>query len=177
MAGLLTTYDRASQNVPIQNLGLRDIQRQAAAAWLPLQAVPLDWPCPNSTYEALLKDTAKTAVSQGFTHLAFGDLFLAEIRAYRERLFADTGLTLLFPRWGLETGPLAQAMLASGLKAVVTAVDESRLASSLLGRAFDAAFLDALPAGCDPCGENGEFHTFCHAGPMFCYDLLQPDKE
>ena len=103
----------------------------------------------------------------GVTHIAFGDLFLEEVRAYRERQLGGTGLTPLFPLWGRPTGALAGEMIAGGLEARLTCVDPNRLPASFAGRAFDAALLDDLPPGTDPCGEAGEFHTFAHAGPMF----------
>ena len=107
------------------------------------------------------------APREGITHVAFGDLFLEDIRRYRETQLQPTGLTPVFPIWGLETGALARRMIADGLQAVVTCVDSRRLAATFAGRLFDRAFLDQLPEGVDPCGERGEFHTFAFAGPIF----------
>lgn len=145
----------------------RLLDRQAEAAGVPLWVVPLPWPCSNDQYETRMREVCARAVAQGVDAIAFGDLFLADIRAYRERQLQGTGLEPLFPVWQIPTGELAGEMIAAGLKAKVTCVDPNRLAADFAGREFDAAFLADLPPQVDPCGENGEFHTFVYDGPMF----------
>jgi diphthamide synthase (EF-2-diphthine--ammonia ligase) len=169
VVGLLTTFHEGADRVAIHGVRRALVAAQAAAADLPLWAVPLPWPCPNAEYEARLGVAFAVAAAQGVTHVAFGDLFLEDIRAYRERRLVGTGLAPLFPLWRPPGGTpaLALAMLDGGLRAVLACVDPARVDPALAGRPFDAALLAALPAGVDPCGEGGEFHTFCTAGPMF----------
>jgi uncharacterized protein (TIGR00290 family) len=144
------------------------LRAQAAAAGLPLTLVELPWPCPNGRYEeALLDLVERQRAERGVEAIAFGDLFLDDIRAYRERLLERSGLLPLFPLWGRDTAALAREMIADGLEATVTAVDPERLDPSFVGRSFDDALLADLPAGVDPCGENGEFHTFVTWAPGF----------
>jgi len=143
------------------------LELQAASAGMPLWTVPLPWPCSNEQYEARMREVCERAVREGVKAVAFGDLFLADIRAYRERQLAGTGLELLFPVWLLPTAELAAGMIASGLRARVTCVDPKALPRAFAGRDFDSGFLADLPTGVDPCGENGEFHTFVYDGPMF----------
>jgi len=170
--GLLTTLNAEIDRVAMHAVRRALVEAQAASAGLPLLAVPLPWPCSNAEYEAALGRALAEAREQwGVTHIAFGDLFLEEIRAYRERQLMGTGLTPLFPLWGLPTGALAREMIADGLEARLTCVDPERLPPSSAGRAFDAALLQDLPPGVDPCGEAGEFHTFAHAGPMFSHSI------
>lgn len=144
---------------------------QAAALGLPLWEAALPSPCPNQVYEAAMSTILERARAAGATAFAFGDLFLADIRAYRERMLEGTGLRPIFPLWGEATGPLAAAMIDGGLRALVVAVDPSRLAADFLGRGFDREFLAELPAGVDPCGEHGEFHTLVIDGPGFARPL------
>lgn len=167
IVGLATTVTQTFQRVAIH--GVRDelLEAQARAARLPLWRVPLPYPCPNSEYERALRDLIERARSSGVTHMAFGDLFLADIRAYRERLLADTGVTPVFPLWRSDTAGLAREMIAGGVRAILTCVDPKRLPRQFAGRAFDEKLLGDFPPGVDACGENGEFHTFCCAGPMF----------
>ena len=168
VAGLLTTLNAASDRVAMHAVRRTLLEAQAEAAGLPLRQVPLPWPCSNGEYEAAMDGAlAEARETWGVTHIAFGDLFLEEVRAYRERQLEGTGLTPLFPLWGKPTDALAQEMIAGGLEARLTCVDPNRLPPSFAGRAFDAALLYALPPDVDPCGEAGEFHTFAHAGPMF----------
>jgi uncharacterized protein (TIGR00290 family) len=172
VVGLLTTINEAFDRVAMHAVRRSLLEAQAAAAGLPLVTVPLPWPCPNESYEAALDRALQGAQEElGVTHLAFGDLYLEEIRAYRERQLAGSGLTLLFPLWGRPTQQLAEEMVAGGLRAVLTCVDPRRLAPSFAGRTFDASLLTDLPADVDPCGEAGEFHTFACAGPMFAAPL------
>ena len=143
------------------------LKMQADAVGLPLWTVPLPWPCSNEDYEARMTGLCARAVSEGVQAMAFGDLFLADIRAYREKQLSGTGLEPLFPVWRIPTGDLAREMIASGLKAKITCVDPRVLPREFAGRDFDAQFLADLPPGVDPCGENGEFHSFVYDGPEF----------
>jgi diphthamide synthase (EF-2-diphthine--ammonia ligase) len=143
------------------------LERQAAATGLPLSPVDLPWPCSNEQYERIMLGVWKRAVADGVDAIAFGDLFLTDIREYRERQLQGTGLEPLFPIWGIPTDRLASEMIAGGLRARITCVDPRALQREFAGREFDAALLADLPVGVDPCGENGEFHTFAYAGPMF----------
>jgi uncharacterized protein (TIGR00290 family) len=165
VAGLLTTL--AGDRVAMHDVRLQLVERQAASAGLPLWKVPLPWPCKNAEYESAMRTHLQRARGDGIEAVVFGDLFLADIRAYRESLFSGTGVRPSFPLWGKDTAALAAEMIRGGLRATVVCVDLARLPASFAGRDFDAALLEELPGGCDPCGENGELHTFAWAGPMF----------
>jgi diphthamide synthase (EF-2-diphthine--ammonia ligase) len=145
------------------------VEAQAEATGLPLWTVGLPWPCSNEVYEQRMRGLIDRARFHGVTHMAFGDLFLEDIRAYRIRQLSGTGIEPMFPVWTSpdQTSALAKQMLAAGLRATLTCVDPRQLDPSFVGRAFNEELLADLPAGVDPCGENGEMHTFCHAGPMF----------
>lgn len=174
IVGLLTTFNEVFDRVAMHGVRRDIVAAQAAAAGLPLWPVPLPSPCSNDVYEERMRAVIHRARAEGITAIAFGDLFLSDIRAYRERQLADTGLTPLFPLWTtpVATRSLAQEMLAGGLKAVLTCVDSRQLLPEpFVGRAFDHQFLQELPEGVDPCGEKGEFHTVCYAGPMFTHPL------
>jgi diphthamide synthase (EF-2-diphthine--ammonia ligase) len=149
--------------------GVREelLRAQLEAAGLPSIIVRIPFPCPNEVYEREMAATLAQAKSDGVTHVIFGDLFLADLRAYREQKLAQIGMTGVFPLWLRPTDLLAQEMIDAGLKAHLATVDLAKLPSSFAGRRFDHALLSALPAGTDPCGENGEFHSFVNAGPMF----------
>ena len=167
VAGLLTTFNEAFNRVAMHGVRRDLVERQAAAAGLPLWAVPLPWPCSNDDYERRMSEVCARAVAGGIEAIAFGDLFLEDVRAYREKRMTGTGLAPLFPVWGLETRKLAEEMIACGLKAKLTCVDSRQLDPSFAGREFDETLLSDLPEGVDPCGERGEFHSFVYAGPMF----------
>ena len=167
LVGLLTTVNTTHDRVAMHSTRRTILEAQARAAALPLQIIPLPWPCPNETYEEAMRDAVAAAVRSGVTHVAFGDLFLEDIRSYRCRQLEGSGLEPLFPIWGEPTGPLARRMVDAGLEAYLTCVDPRVLPASFVGRKFDHALLDELPAGVDPCGEHGEFHTCVLAGPMF----------
>jgi len=169
VVGLLTTFNEAADRVAMHAVRRVLVEAQARAAGLPLWPVLLPWPCSNEIYEARMQEAVERARREGVTHIAFGDLFLEDIRAYREQKLARTGIDPLFPIWGgpQDTPQLARQMLAGGLRAVLTCVDPKQLDARFVGRWLDADFLAELPAGVDPCGERGEFHTFCCAGPMF----------
>ncbi len=143
------------------------VQAQAAAAGLPLRAIELPWPCSDDEYEHRMAEACRAAVADGFNAIAFGDLFLRDIRQYREQKLAGTGLEPLFPLWEIPTCELAAQMMYGGLRARITCIDKKVLDPRFAGREFDAALLADLPPHIDPCGENGEFHTFAYAGPMF----------
>jgi uncharacterized protein (TIGR00290 family) len=167
IVALLTTLNSQFRRVAMHGVREELLDRQARALGLPLVKVPLPWPCPNETYERLMGETMSQARAQGVTHMIFADLFLEDIRRYREEKLQETGLTPLFQVWGLDTVCLARDMIAAGLDAVLTTVDPQKLPEQFAGRRFDQRLLDELPAGTDPCGEKGEFHTFVSAGPMF----------
>jgi len=165
VAALLTTT--AAGRVAMHEVRGALVEAQAAAAGLPLWTIPLPWPCPNAEYESAMRAVLERARKEGIEAVVFGDLFLAEIRAYRESLLAGTGVRPVFPLWGKDTAALAAQMIAQGLRATVVCVDLRKLSARFAGRDLDAALLADLPEGCDPCGENGEFHTFAWGGPMF----------
>jgi uncharacterized protein (TIGR00290 family) len=171
VVGLLTTVTEGYQRVAMHATRLDLLDAQARAAGLPLWPVPIPSPCTNNAYEAAMARALERAAAEGVTAIAFGDLFLADIRRYREERLAPIGLAPLFPLWGLPTADLARDMLRAGLRARVTCVDPRHLPPTFAGRAFDAAFLADLPPAVDPCGERGEFHTFAWAGPMFARPL------
>ena len=167
VVGLLTTINDVHARVAMHAVRLALLEAQAEAVGLPLWQVPIPSPCSNQEYEAAMGEAIKKAIAAGITMMAFGDLFLEDVRRYREKQLSGTGLTPIFPIWGLPTDALARDMVAAGLKARLTCVDPKQLPASFAGREFDAALLADLPAGVDPCGERGEFHTFAYAGPMF----------
>lgn len=167
VVGLLTTINQSANRVAMHGVRERLLEMQAAALGLPLTKVLIPEPCSNAQYESAMADAVRHAKRDGVTAMAFGDLFLPDIRRYREEKLAPTGVAPIFPIWGLETGKLARDMVGAGLGAYLTCVDPSRLNRSFAGRKFDRELVDALPVGVDPCGEHGEFHTFAYRGPMF----------
>lgn len=169
VVGLLTTFNDAFDRVAMHAVRRALAEAQARAASLPLWSVPLPWPCSNEQYAALMSEVMGRALREGVTHVAFGDLFLEDVRDYRIRQMKGTGIEPLFPIWSSaeETPGLARRMQAAGLKAIITCVDPKQLDAAFVGREFDPALLSDLPPSADPCGEKGEFHTFCYAGPMF----------
>ena len=171
IAGLLTTINSAFDRVAMHSTRRALLEMQAEAAGLPLIIAPLPWPCSNADYELAMKQVCDQAVSQGITAIAFGDLFLTDVRAYRERQLKGTGLEPLFPIWGIPTDQLAREMVNAGLRARLVCVDPKQLSPDFTGRDFDQSLLDELPPGVDPCGENGEFHSFAYAGPMFSREI------
>ncbi len=171
IAGLLTTFNEAADRVAMHAVRRELVERQAVLAGLPLWDVGLPWPCSNEQYENLMAETCAKALAQGIEGIAFGDLFLEDVRAYRERQLKGTGLEPVFPLWRQPTPQLANEMIAAGMRAKVTCVDTQQLDARFLGREFDETFLADLPAGADPCGEKGEFHTFLYAGPMLNQEI------
>jgi uncharacterized protein (TIGR00290 family) len=167
IAGLLTTMNAAFDRVAMHGTRRELVEAQAEAAGLPLITVPLPWPCSNEQYEASMREACAQAVAEGIEVMAFGDLFLEDVRRYREDKLAGSGLTPVFPVWGLRTRALVQEMLAAGVKARIVCVDPKQLPREFAGRDLDEAQLEAMPKGVDPCAERGEFHTVAYAGPMF----------
>jgi uncharacterized protein (TIGR00290 family) len=171
LAGLLTTLNTEFQRVAMHGTRRAVLEAQASAAELPLWIVPLPWPCSNEIYEQRMAEVCSRAVSESVDSIAFGDLFLADVRAYREKQLKPTGLEPLFPLWEIPTAELAGAMIAGGLRAKLACVDTRHLPESFAGREFDSALLRDLPPEIDPCGERGEFHTCVYDGPMFTAPL------
>jgi uncharacterized protein (TIGR00290 family) len=175
---LLTTVNEAYERVAMHGVRTDVVGAQAHAAGLPLQTVLIPDHCTNEAYDARMRHAVETAVTDGFTHVAFGDLFLRDIRTYREERLAGTGLVPLFPLWDLPTPALASTMIDAGLRARITCIDNRKTPENLVGRDFDRRLLADLPAAVDPCGENGEFHTCVYAGPMFNQPLsLVPGEQ
>ncbi|MCL5006286.1 MAG: adenine nucleotide alpha hydrolase [Acidobacteria bacterium] len=164
---LLTTVNSEYQRVAMHAVRESLLRTQAESVGLPLVTVPIPSPCPNAVYEEAMAQAIQRARNDGITHMIFGDLFLADIRKYREEKLAGSGIQPLFPLWGIDTHELASEMVRAGLRAVLTCVDPRKLDATFAGRVFDAELLADLPPDIDPCGENGEFHTFAYAGPMF----------
>jgi uncharacterized protein (TIGR00290 family) len=171
VVGLLTTLNATADRVAMHAVRRALLLAQAEALGLPVHPVELPLPCSNEEYERLMGDAVASATSAGVTRMVFGDLFLADVRDYRERALAGTGIEPLFPLWGRPTEELAEQMLDAGIRATLTCVDPRRLDPSFAGRPFDRELLADLPAVVDPCGENGEFHTFVHDGPGFTAPL------
>jgi uncharacterized protein (TIGR00290 family) len=166
IVGLLTTFNQEANRVAMHAVRRSLVEAQARAAGIPLWGVDLPWPCSNADYDSIIEETCKSAVRAGIEHIAFGDLFLTDIRAYREKQLENSGLQPIFPVWGLPTRELALSMIQSGVRAKLTCIDGKVLAPEFVGREFNEQLLSDLPPGIDPCGENGEFHTFVYAGPM-----------
>jgi diphthamide synthase (EF-2-diphthine--ammonia ligase) len=167
IGAMLTTVNEAAGRVAMHAVREDVLQAQADALGLPLWRIPIPSPCPNEIYERAMADAVKRAIDDGFSHVAFGDLFLEDVRRYREDRLAGTGLTPLFPLFGSDTAALARDMIRAGLRARITCLNPRIIDRGLAGREFDAALLKDLPLSADPCGERGEFHTCAYAGPMF----------
>lgn len=171
VVGLLTTVNAAADRVAMHATRRSLLEAQAESLGLPLRVVEIPSPCPNEVYEQRMAAAMTAARDDGVEAVVFGDLFLADVRAYREGTLAGTGIAPLFPLWQRPTAALATEMLAAGVRAVLTCVDPSKIPARYAGRPFDGALLADLPAGVDPCGENGEFHTFVFDGPGFTRPL------
>jgi uncharacterized protein (TIGR00290 family) len=177
VVGALTTVTETFGRVSIHGVRQEVLRAQLDVAGLQPTIVPIPYPCPNEIYEARMGEAIASAVRHGITHIIFGDLFLEEIRAYREQKLAGTGLTPVFPLWGRPTSQLAQQMIAGGFEAYIATIDLKKLPADFAGRKFDVQFLADLPGGVDPCGENGEFHSCVVAGPIFSRRLaVRPEK-
>jgi uncharacterized protein (TIGR00290 family) len=167
VAELFCSLSEDTRRTPMHGIPEALIDAQAAALGLAVRKVPIPNPCPNEVYEQRMGAAAEECKRLGIGHMAFGDLFLEDIREYRERNLARAGLRAVLPLWGLDTRALAERFIELGYRALVASVDTQGLAASFAGRDYDAGFLADLPDGVDPCGENGEFHTFVHDGPLF----------
>ena len=164
---LLTTINERFDRVAMHGVRRELVEEQARLIGVPLWIAPLPWPCSNQRYEEVMGGVCRRAVDAGIDAVVFGDLFLEDIRAYRERMLAGTGLEPVFPLWQIPTAALAREMMARGLRARIACIDRRVLDRSFAGREYDANFLGDLPPAADPCGENGEFHSFVYDGPMF----------
>lgn len=171
VVGLLTTLNGPAERVAMHAVRERLLDRQAVALGLPLIKVYLPSPCSNEEYEVAMAGAISRAETDGVTVMAFGDLYLEDVRRYREEKLAPTALEARFPLWGADTAALSREMVRAGLLAHVTCVDPAQADPALAGRTYDDRFLDDLGADIDPCGENGEFHTFAYAGPMFAVPI------
>src|SRR2546423_5358015 len=171
VAGLFTTIHEKADRVAVHAVRSSLLVAQASAAGAALHRIAIPDPCPNAVYEERVGKFIAQARTDGITHVAFGDLFLEDIRRYREKQFAGSGVELHFPLWGLPTLPLAKEMTAAGLRAWITCIDAKRSPREWAGALFDPAFVSRIPAGIDPCGENGEFHTFVCEGPMLSHAI------
>lgn len=171
VGALLTSVNETAGRVSMHGVREEILRAQADAAGLPLITIPLPWPCSNEIYEQRLRAAVERGVAEGFTHVAFGDLFLEDVRKYREDRLAGTGLTPMFPLWGRPTAALAREMIAGGLRARVSCLDPRVLPRDLIGAEFNEGFLAALPPTVDACAERGEFHTCAIAGPMFSREI------
>jgi uncharacterized protein (TIGR00290 family) len=167
VVALLTSFNSAADRVAMHAVRRALVDAQAARTGIPQWSVDLPWPCSNAEYEERMRGVCQRAITEGITAVAFGDLFLQDIRDYRERQLQGTGLEPLFPVWQIPTAKLAQDMISAGVKAKITCVDPAQVDRTFAGRDFDQALLDSLPPGVDPCGENGEFHTFVYDAPVF----------
>lgn len=171
VVGLLTTVDSASDRVGMHGTRRAVLEAQSRSLGLPLRTVPIPWPCSNKVYDAAMGRACEQAVAEGIEVIAFGDLFLEDVRRYREERLAGTGLSPAFPLWGLPTDELAREMLKSGLRARIVCVDPFKLPRQYVGRDLDENILDAMPAAVDRCAERGEYHTVAYGGPMFQYTI------
>jgi uncharacterized protein (TIGR00290 family) len=171
VVGLMTTFNEDARRVSMHAVREELVHAQARVVGLPLHEVEIPAECTNAQYDAAMGRALSRAKAEGVTAVAFGDLFLEDVRRYREERLAAIGIEPLFPLWGLDTHALAWEMVRAGLRAHVTSVDTTQLDARFAGRTFDDRFLGDLPAGVDPCGERGEFHTFSYEGPMFAAPL------
>lgn len=167
IVGLFTTLNVAFERVAMHGIRIELLRRQAAAVGLPLHVIRLPWPCSNENYETIFGRFVQRCARERIRHFVFGDLFLEDVRTYREQQLENSGIQPLFPLWGQNTRSLANTMTAAGLRARLSCVDPKQLAANWAGRDFDPHFVEQLPPQVDPCGENGEFHSFAYAGPMF----------
>lgn len=171
VAGLFCTINKDAARTAMHAVRVELLHLQAERAGLPLDIIELPWPCSNNEYEAIMGEFVKTAQNRDIECFAFGDLLLEDVRNYRTGNLKDTGITPVFPVWGENTDKLAREMIAGGQQAVITCVDPAQLDKRFAGQVFDSEFLDGLPASVDPCGENGEFHTFVFDAPVFSHRI------
>lgn len=177
IVALLTTINERFDRVSMHGVRRELVEEQSRSIGIPLWVAPLPWPCSNDRYEEVMAAMCRRAVDAGIDAVVFGDLFLQDVRSYRERMLAGTGLEPLFPLWKAPTAALAREMLAHGLRARIACIDRRVLDRSFAGREYDASFVADLPPGADPCGENGEFHSFVYDGPMFRHPIaIEPGE-
>lgn len=167
VVGLFSTFNQEFNRIAMHAVKNELVQRQAESLDLPVQLIPIPYPCSNNEYRKTMAEFIEQAKQQGVESIAFGDLYLEDIRSYREEQLAASGVTPLFPLWGRDTKALSKEMISAGLRAKITCIDPKKVPLALAGKEFDSSFLEQLPADVDPCGENGEFHTFVFDGPMF----------
>lgn len=172
LAGLFTTLNESAGRVAMHAVRRELVSRQAEAAGLPVDFIPLPFPCSNAQYESAMSAFLDAAKARGVSHVAFGDLLLEDVRRYREDTLRGSGITPVFPIFGSDTRELARSMVGAGVQARITCVDPKQLSAKFAGRRFDRHLLDELPSHVDPCGENGEFHTFVTAGPMLRHEVF-----
>jgi uncharacterized protein (TIGR00290 family) len=170
-AALITTFNSEANRVAMHAVRRVLVEAQAERTGIPLWPVELPWPCSNLEYESRMREVCRRATAEGVTAVAFGDLFLQDVRDYRVRQLQGSGLEPLFPLWQIPTEQLGRAMIAAGVKAKITCVDPSKLAKSFAGNEYDSRLLQVLPSEVDPCGENGEFHTFVYDAPVFSHPI------
>jgi len=171
VVGLVTTVNKKYQRVAMHGVRERLLQQQADAAGLPLHVLNIPSPCTNQEYQDVMKSFITVMQQDGIEYMAFGDLYLQDIRQYREQQLANTGIKPVFPLWQQPTRELAEQMISEGLEATITCIDPKKLSADFVGQGFDLDFINQLPNGVDPCGENGEFHSCVHNGPMFNYPI------
>lgn len=171
IVGIFTTVNAAFERVAMHAVRQELLEMQADSLGLPLRVIAIPYPCSDEAYEKVMRAFIAEVKEEGVEYMAFGDLFLEDVRQYRCRNLKSTGIEPIFPLWGCMTKNLAQEMIAQGLRARITCVDPRKIPAEFAGLEFDSAFLDALPAECDPCGENGEFHSFVYDAPFFKYPL------
>lgn len=167
LVGLFCTINKEFERVAIHGVRVELLKQQAERLRLPIEIIELPYPCSNADYETIMGQFIKRAKGQAIEYFAFGDLFLEDIRNYREKQFKGSGIKPIFPIWGIPTDKLSRDMVSSGVRAVITCIDPKQIPEEFVGRVYDDDFLDALPDTVDPCGENGEFHSFAFSGPMF----------
>lgn len=167
LVGLFCTVNKEFNRVAMHGVRVELLQKQAQSIGLPLEILEIPNPCSNSEYEAVMGQFVDRAKSNKVEHFAFGDLFLEDIRHYREEKLKDSGISPIFPIWGIPTDMLVRQMISGGLKTVITCIDPKQISKEFVGKELDESFLSALPKNIDPCGENGEFHSFVFDGPMF----------
>ena len=172
VVGMLCTVNDDADRVAMHAVRRELLLAQGERLGLPIHVIELPWPCPNVEYERLMAAAVDTAAADGVTRMVFGDLFLADIRGYREQMLAPTGISPVFPLWDEPTDRLAVEMIDAGIRAVLTCVDPQQIAGDFAGRAFNTDLLAALPSTADPCGEHGEFHTFVWDAPGFSSPIV-----
>jgi len=167
IVGLFSTVNQEFNRVAMHAVRVELLQLQAVSVRLPIQLIPIPYPCSNSQYESIMNKFIEKTKANGIEYFAFGDLYLEDVRKYREDSLVGTGINPVFPLWGMNTKSLSEEMIDSGLKARITCVDPKQLSTDFTGIEYDKSFLERIPDNTDPCGENGEFHTFVYDGPMF----------